>query len=165
MSSKKIEKIVITLLLLILIGVISSVLYKNYTKYQQQAQVSKYAFSLVEILGEKVKLIDNIRSYEIERSCAGIDENSAILNYRMTETKEDFKVSVSSISYREGEILTEKINEATNIDYTISIIDPDNTYEQIYRFNIKCKDNILELEQQKQAALEKQQKKSTKRNK
>ncbi len=166
MSNKKIEKIVITILLLILIAVISVVQYKNYTKYKQKAQVSKYAFSLVEILGEKVKLTDDIRSYEVERNCAGIEENTAILNYRMTETKEDFKVKVSSISYREDQIINEKLNEATNIDYTLSVIDPDNTYEQIYRFNIKCKDNILEIEQQKQEELTKPKKNtSTKRSK
>ena len=164
MSNKKIEKIVISILLLILIAVISIVLYNNYNKYKVKAQVSKYAFSLVEILGEKVKLTDDIRSYEVDRNCAGIEENSAILNYRLTETKEDFKVRVSSISYRENTILTEKINEATNIDYTLSVIDPDNTYEQIYRFKIKCKDNILEIEQQKQEAASKKNT-TTKRSK
>jgi hypothetical protein len=163
MSSKKIEKVVIIVLLLLLFAVISSVIYKNYYKYKDKAQVSKYAFSYVEILGEKVKLTDEVRSYEVDRNCAGIEENTSIINYRMTETKEDFKVNVTSISYREDKILKENINEATNIDYTLSITDPNNTYEQIYRFKIKCKDNILELEQQKQEELQKQQKKSSKR--
>ena len=164
MSNKKIEIIVFHILLFILIAVLSVVIYKNYNIYKDKAQISKYAFSLVEILGEKVKLTDDIRSYEIDRYCAGIEENTSIINYRMTETKEDFKVKVSSIAYKEDTIIKEKMNEATNIDYTISVFDPDNTYEQIYRFKIKCKDNILELEQEKQEELNKKNSK-TKRSK
>lgn len=133
------ENYIIIALLAILMIVILSILVKNYNTCKVNLITSSNPFNTLEILDEKVRLKENERTYNMELDCSKlIDENTQIVYYQLAESHRNATISVETKLFKENEIITTNLNEATNLETIISILDNQKTYEQIYHIKATC---------------------------
>lgn len=133
------ENYIIIALLAILMIVILSILVKNYNTCKVNLITSSNPFNTLEILDEKVRLKENERTYNMELDCSKlIDENTQIVYYQLAESHRNATISVETKLFKETEIITTNLNEATNLETIISILDNQKTYEQIYHIKATC---------------------------
>lgn len=121
---------------LILVALI--ILTKSHISYIKLEKVTSAPFSTIEILGQKIRLKDSERTYNIEIDCTQLkSENDQIVYYRFNEKYKDSNVSVSSKVFS-GDMITNNYQNITSIEINLSIKDPKNQYEQIYHINSTC---------------------------
>lgn len=136
------EKYIIIALVSILIVVGVFIFIRNYFSFKKEILVASNPFYTLEILDEKVRLKDEVRSYNIEVDCSTLfDENTQILYYQLKEEMRKSTVQVLSKIYKNNELIITNFKEATSIDTVISVFDEEKTYEQIYYVNATCKIN------------------------
>lgn len=147
---KKELSIVIGLISIIVIVIIGIVI-ERFIYYGNLQTITDNPFDTVEILGEKIRFKDNVRTYETELDCSSLtDPNTQIFYYRLSEKYLSSKISVSTKVFSNNTLLTAEYKNITDIDTIVSIVNPKEDYEQIYHFNAKCKiDDKKEEEQPK----------------
>lgn len=124
----------------LLFAVIMILFLKNYISYVNLRTITKNPFNTIEILGQKIRLKDNERTYKIETDCKTLtDENVQILYYRLNEKNKDYKITVSNKIFNGQNVITTDYSNITEIETNISIFDPKNKYEQIYHITSTCK--------------------------
>ncbi len=137
-DNMKIEKNIIISLLILLGIVVLFIFSRNYLKYKNIYHVASNPFNTIEIVGKKVRLKDNLRTYDLEVDCSELSEHEQITYYRLNEDYKDFKISVATKVFKNNKLLEKDLNEATSLEVNISVQDKDETYEQIYKINATC---------------------------
>lgn len=132
------EKIIIVSLITILCTVVLIILTKNYITYRNVNHITKNPFNTIEVVGQKVRLKDNLKTYEVEVDCSKLEENEQILYYRLNEDYKDFKISVSTIVFKNKKVIETNIKEATSMETNISVFDENEKYEQVYHIKTIC---------------------------
>ena len=138
------ENYIIIGLITILGIVLLSIITKNYFTYRNVTIVTKNPFDTIEILGQKVRLKENVKTYDVEIDCTEMAENEQILYYRLNEEYKESIISVSAKVYDDKTIIEENFQNATNIDVNISVFDENKKYEQVFHIKVKCLNNNIE---------------------
>lgn len=144
---KKENSIVIGLSIIFTI-IIISIFTKNYLGYKNDSTISNTPFIQVEILNQKIRLKENIRTYKTKIECDSLNKNEQIIYYRLKEKYKSYKIKATSKIFKKNKLLTDSYKGATNIDINLSITDPKEQYEQIYHLEATCLDNKKEEKEQ-----------------
>lgn len=135
------ENYIVIGLIVIFTIVIISIFTKNYLEYKNDSTISNTPFNSIEILNQKIRLKENIRTYKTQIDCSSLNKNEQILYYRLKEEYKDYQIKATSKIFKKNKLLTDDYIGATNIDINVSIIDPNNKYEQIYHLEAICLNN------------------------
>lgn len=134
----KIEKNIIIGLIIILVCVTIFILTKNYINYSNTNRITSNPFNTIEIVGKKLRLKDNQRTYDLEVDCSNLKENEQITYYRLNEDYKEFKISINTKIFKDKKIIEKDLNEATALDINISVMDEKEKYEQVIHINATC---------------------------
>lgn len=127
------------ILLSIFIIVILVLIVKKYNSCTSLSAITKNPFDTIEILDEKVRLRENIKTYEIETDCSNIkDKNEQIVYYRLNEEYKASKITVKTYVFSNDKLLTEDYEDVTDIEAILSIT-VKNKYEHVYNVKATCK--------------------------
>lgn len=118
--------------------VMISLFAKNYFEYRNLSIISNNPFNSIEILGQRIRLKETARTYEVEIDCNDLEENTQIFYYRLKEEYTDYKIAVSSKVYKDNKIITENFEDATAVDINVSVLDANEEYEQVYHIKATC---------------------------
>lgn len=127
----------ITVLLLVFIVIIT----KNYFTYRKISIITQNPFNSVEILGQKVRLKDTVKTYEVDIDCSEIEEfEEEVVYYRLNEKYKDSIIEVDSKVFKNNELIenAKDYKKATDIIVNISVFDEEEKYEQVYHIKAKC---------------------------
>ncbi len=125
--------IVIAIMLVTLI-----LLIKNHLSYSDLKKVTSTPFKTIEILGQKINLNNNERTYSQEIDCSSLkSDNDQIINYSFNDHFKYSTISITSKVFSDNTI-TNDYKDVTSIDINISVKDSKNKYEQIYHINAIC---------------------------
>lgn len=141
------EKIIIISLVSILCIVVLITLTKNYITYRNVNRITKNPFNTIEVVGQKIRLKDNLKTYEAEVDCSEIEENEQILYYRLNEDYKDFKISVSTTVFKNKKVIESDFKEATAMETIITVFDENDKYEQIYHIKTTCENKEITEEE------------------
>lgn len=141
------EKIIIISLVSILCIVVLIILTKNYITYRNVNRITKNPFNTIEVVGQKIRLKDNLKTYEAEVDCSEIEENEQILYYRLNEDYKDFKISVSTTVFKNKKVIESDFKEATAMETIITVFDENDKYEQIYHIKTTCENKEITEEE------------------
>ena len=103
-DNMKIEKNIIISLLILLGIVVIFIFSRNYLKYKNIYHVTSNPFNTIEIVGKKVRLKDNLRTYDLEVDCSELSEHEQITYYRLNEDYKDFKISVATKVFKNNKL-------------------------------------------------------------
>lgn len=133
------ENYIIITLSSILFVVILLILVKNYITYKHITTISKNPFNTIEVLGQKIRLKDNTRTYKLPVECKELsNENNQIIYYRLDEKYKDSKITVSSKILKDNKLLIDDYKGATNLEFVLSVLDSQEDYEQIFHISATC---------------------------
>ena len=132
-------KIVITLISAVFLLTIS-LLIKNYVAYSKVHEITRNPLDSLEILGERIFLRQEQRTYELTADCNSIKSNEdQIVYYRLGENFKDSKVNVDIELFSDKKLLTEEYKKITHVNAIISIdIDNGESFEQIFNVKVTC---------------------------
>lgn len=151
----KVEKKMVIGLASILFTVLLILFIQNYVSYVNLRKVTKSPFSIIEVLGQKIRLKDSERTYNVDIKCDSLtDANTQILYYRLNEKYNDYKITVSNKVFNNQNVVTDDYKNITEIDTNISIIDPKNKYEQVYHIKATCQIDEEKIRQEEEAKKE-----------
>lgn len=134
----KIERNIIIGLIIILLAVVLFIFTRNYITYHNVYHITSNPFNTIEILGKKVRLKDNLRTYELEVDCQELQEHEQITYYRLNEEYKDFKITINTKIFKNNKLIEKDLNEATSLDINISVTDENEEYEQVFHINTIC---------------------------
>ena len=155
----KVEKKMVIGLASILFTVLLILFIQNYVSYVNLRKVTKSPFSIIEVLGQKIRLKDSERTYNVDIKCDSLtDANTQILYYRLNEKYNDYKITVSNKVFNNQNVVTDDYKNITEIDTNISIIDPKNKYEQVYHIKATCQIDEEKIRQEEEAKKEEEKK-------
>jgi len=158
------EKIIIISLASLLVFVTIFIFVKNYITYRKISIITQNPFNTIEVLGNKIRLKDNIKTYKEEIDCGEVTTNEQLLYYRLNSDYKEFKVSVTSFAFQDDKLITEDFNTATSFDFNISVFDKDKEYEQVYHISATCQNNQTDEETDSDEAKTNDEDKSTSDN-
>lgn len=124
-----------------LILVISIVIViEKFISFSNLQTITKNPFSTLEILGERINLKENERTYQTEIDCSTLtDPNTQVISYNLKEKYASSKITITTKVFNNNTLLTSDYQNITDIDTNISIVDPKSQYEQVFHFISKCK--------------------------
>lgn len=132
-------KIVITLISAVFLLTIS-LLIKNYTAYSKVHEITRNPLDSLEVLGERVYLRQEQRTYEIKANCDDLKSSEdQIVYYRLGENFKDSKVDLNIEVFSNNKLLKEEYKKVTHLNTILSIdIDNGENFEQIFNVKVTC---------------------------
>ncbi len=133
------EKKLFIVLISILIIVLLFIFTKNYHTYKEVYDATTMPFSSLSILNNDLDLKANERVYNLNIDCSSLkDENTQIISYQLLKEATESNLSISTKIYNNDQVLTDTYDHITSINATISVTNPNKTYEQVFIINATC---------------------------
>ena len=133
------EKKLFIVLISTLIIVLLFIFTKNYHTYKEVYDATTMPFSSLSILNNDLDLKANERVYNLNIDCSSLkDENTQIISYQLLKEATESNLSISTKIYNNDQVLTDTYDHITSINATISVTNPNKTYEQVFIINATC---------------------------